>query len=46
MNIEWGKHLKGDMTLKVWEGFYHELHNEPEKASVFLYILGKMKERM
>jgi acylglycerol lipase len=46
MNIEWGKHLKGDVTLKVWEGFYHELHNEPEKESVFLYILGKMKERM
>ena len=46
MNIEWGKHLKGDVTLKVWEGFYHELHNEPEKESVFLYTLGKIKERM
>jgi len=25
----------GDVTLKVWEGLYHELHNEPEKAEVF-----------
>ena len=22
-------------TLKMWEGFYHEIHNEPEKAEVF-----------
>jgi alpha-beta hydrolase superfamily lysophospholipase len=25
----------GDVTLKIWEGLYHELHNEPEKAEVF-----------
>ncbi len=43
MNIEWAKHLKGPVTLKVWDGFYHELHNEPEKESVFLYILDQMK---
>ncbi len=24
----------GDCTLKVWEGGYHELHNEPEKQAV------------
>jgi alpha-beta hydrolase superfamily lysophospholipase len=24
-----------DVTLKLWEGMYHELHNEPEQAEVF-----------
>jgi acylglycerol lipase len=24
-----------DVTLKLWDGLYHELHNEPEKAEVF-----------
>jgi alpha-beta hydrolase superfamily lysophospholipase len=24
-----------DVTLKLWSGLYHELHNEPEKAEVF-----------
>ncbi|MCH2022891.1 MAG: lysophospholipase [Saprospiraceae bacterium] len=28
----------GDVTLKMWEGFYHELHNEPEKLDVLEYI--------
>ncbi|OQY34723.1 MAG: lysophospholipase [Anaerolineaceae bacterium 4572_5.1] len=23
------------VTLKVWDGWYHEIHNEPEKAEVF-----------
>jgi len=24
-----------DITLKIWDGFYHEIHNEPEQAEVF-----------
>ncbi|MGZ9223773.1 MAG: alpha/beta hydrolase, partial [Anaerolineales bacterium] len=27
-----------DVTLKLWEGLYHELHNEPEKAKVFAFM--------
>jgi len=27
-----------DVTLKLWEGLYHELHNEPEKAEVFAFM--------
>jgi alpha-beta hydrolase superfamily lysophospholipase len=27
-------------TFKLWEGFYHELHNEPEKEQVFETITG------
>jgi alpha-beta hydrolase superfamily lysophospholipase len=26
--------VKGDVTYKKWEGLYHEIHNEPEKAQV------------
>lgn len=26
--------------LKVWEGFYHELHNEPPWQTVAAYVLG------
>jgi len=25
-------------TLKIWQGFYHELHNEPEKQEVFTFM--------
>ncbi len=27
------------VTLKVWDGMYHEIHNEPEQAQVFAYML-------
>jgi alpha-beta hydrolase superfamily lysophospholipase len=30
--------IKGDCTLKIWPGLYHELHNEPEKEDVFRYL--------
>ena len=26
-------------TLKLWEGFYHETHNEPEKAEVLGFMI-------
>jgi alpha-beta hydrolase superfamily lysophospholipase len=31
---------KNLMTLKLWEGFYHELHNEPEpdRSEVLAYM--------
>ncbi len=30
--------IPGDCTFKLWEGYYHELHNEPEKDKVFSYL--------
>ena len=27
------------VTLKVWDGLYHEIHNEPEQGQVFAYML-------
>jgi len=29
----------GDVTLKLWDGLYHEVHNEPEKAEVFKFMI-------
>lgn len=29
----------GDVTLKVWENLYHEVHNEPEKEEVFQFMI-------
>lgn len=28
-----------DVTLKLWDGLYHEVHNEPEKAEVFKLMI-------
>ncbi len=30
---------KGLVTLKIWKGLYHEIHNEPEKAEVFKFTV-------
>jgi alpha-beta hydrolase superfamily lysophospholipase len=27
------------VTFKIWDGMYHEIHNEPEQAQVFAYML-------
>ena len=31
--------------LKIWEGGYHELHNEPFKNEVFAYIINWMNQK-
>jgi alpha-beta hydrolase superfamily lysophospholipase len=33
-----------DLTVKLYDGFYHELHNEPEKETVFADVLRWFKE--
>lgn len=33
-------------TLKVWEGMYHETHNEVDKDQVFAYLLGWLESRL
>ena len=30
---------KDNVKLKLWNGLYHELHNEPEQEEVFRYEL-------
>jgi acylglycerol lipase len=34
------------MTLKMWEGLYHEIHNEPEKDQVIQYLIQWLNERI
>ena len=33
-----GKIIK-NCTLKIWDGLYHEIHNEPEKEEVFKFLI-------
>jgi alpha-beta hydrolase superfamily lysophospholipase len=35
---EFAARVKGDCTLKVWDGLYHETHNEPQKADVLAVV--------
>jgi alpha-beta hydrolase superfamily lysophospholipase len=35
---EFAAKIKGDCTLKIWSGLFHEVHNEPEKGEVFEYL--------
>ncbi len=32
-------------TLKLWEGLYHETHNEPEKAEVIGFVVDWLQAR-
>jgi len=35
-----------NLTLKAWEGFYHELHNEPRKVEVLAYVRTWLQEKL
>lgn len=37
---EFTKRVQGDVTLKIWEGLYHEIHNEKEQKEVFRFTLN------
>ena len=36
----------GDVTLKLWEGWYHEIHNEVEKEQVFDFTYNWLVQKM
>jgi alpha-beta hydrolase superfamily lysophospholipase len=38
--------LTGDVTMKSWNGFYHEIHNEPEQKEVFDYTINWLEEKI
>jgi alpha-beta hydrolase superfamily lysophospholipase len=40
VNITYARRITGEITLKVWEGFGHELHNELHRKEVFEYVLA------
>ncbi len=33
-------------TLKIWDGFYHEVHNEPEKDEVIAFMVAWLNNRL
>jgi len=33
-------------TLKIWDGLYHELHNEPEKEKVFKFLIDWLNKEI
>jgi len=37
-------HVPMDCTLKLWQGLFHELHNEPEKDQVLAYIINWLEK--
>ncbi|HNK62524.1 MAG TPA: lysophospholipase [Anaerolineales bacterium] len=45
-SIEFAAPLKEKCTLVLWEGGYHELHNEPDQAEVFTTMTLWMDARL
>jgi acylglycerol lipase len=43
---EFAAYVQGDLTLKLWDSFFHELHNEPENGEVFAYILQWLEKHL
>jgi len=41
---EFAAKVPGECTLKLWEGFYHETHNEPEKAAVLAFMIDWLQQ--
>jgi len=37
---EFAAQVKSDCTLKIWDGLYHEIHNEPEKEQVLEFTIA------
>jgi acylglycerol lipase len=38
--------VPGDCTLKLWDGLYHEIHNEPEQNEVFAFMIAWMNSQL
>ncbi|HWQ83713.1 MAG TPA: lysophospholipase [Anaerolineales bacterium] len=43
---EFARLVPRNVTLKLWEGLFHEVHNEPEKELVLEYIRGWMDQQL
>jgi acylglycerol lipase len=43
--IELAQGLTGDVTLKTWDGMFHELHNEPQKETILSFARDWMESR-
>lgn len=45
-NIAFGQQLTGNVTFKIWQGMYHELHNEPAQLDVFHFVYDWIEHRL
>ncbi len=43
---EFARRAGGNVTWRAWDGFYHEIHNEPEKAEVLKTMVDWMNGRL
>lgn len=41
---EFAEKVGDKVKLKIWDGFYHEIHNEPEQADVFKTIINWLEK--
>jgi alpha-beta hydrolase superfamily lysophospholipase len=45
LNLAFGRQLAGDVTVKVWEGFNHEMHNDIGKDDVIRFVIEWIRAR-
>jgi alpha-beta hydrolase superfamily lysophospholipase len=38
--------VPGNCTLKLWDGLFHEIHNEPEQNEVFAFMIDWMNSQL
>ena len=43
---EFASYVKQDCTLKLWDGMYHEIHNESEQKKVFDFTIDWMNTQL
>ena len=43
---EFSRRVSGSCTLRLWDGLYHEIHNEPEKEQVIAEIIRWMDNQL
>jgi acylglycerol lipase len=41
---QFATNIKSRCTFKLWDGLYHEIHNEPEQGDVFAFTTAWLKE--
>jgi alpha-beta hydrolase superfamily lysophospholipase len=40
------RNAKGDVTLKLWDGLYHEIHNEANQNEIFDFTINWLESRL
>jgi alpha-beta hydrolase superfamily lysophospholipase len=43
---EFASLVKQDCTLKLWDGMYHEIHNEPDQNEVLAFMIDWMNSQL